>query len=545
MGGFRKFLRRIIPRRISGFTLIEVMIAGGLVAFIAVALLPAVFSVMDVSKSSGFMGLCTAAVRTKLQEYVNGIADNSIDVGSNYKPSGFEYTKKRWEDGGYSYCSLTPSTNKPGYQENVYTNRTPFSTPTAISIPETVTGPSGGTTYAVMKGFQLWVMIRHYNPRVLMLNGVVSANGTPSRDCLGSSLTPKWDQLFRLGDAFEVTVTGMVRTDLAVSSGGRKCSPVGKLYDVGHDPAHCPPASDTEYPNPLLTCSATDLIYPPHVPFRYYLGSDGKIRNLQSSITFNSASMPASSLEAAEAHFRSVWVLSGSNITNEYVDSNIRSFAVSPDNRYVYVVRPGELARYGPCYDDGTVVAGTGIGGHVSLSGGSVLDANGIPDCPSKPSITTYAPAAGPDGLKWSIDPNIENIAVDFGTDMTNVANHKVYGLFSSSSQLGSGSSGLVQFTLTSSDDHAGNHISWAESTAFSLNKYLARIRGIYIAQTFPSTVAPNLFFFDNSCFVRNSDTAAAQVASGTYCVSSYNSADTSMQQVSRELPLQVEGVSN
>jgi len=549
MGEFRK-----LRCKAAGFSLIEVMIAGGLIAFIATALLPAVFSVVDTSKSQGFRAQCTGVVRAKLQEYLNGVVNTS---SASNAPSGFEYTKFRYQNqnggaiGTPTYCSLSPSVAQPGWREQVYGNGT-LAASAVECVPGSTSCGTASASYvkestsdvAVMRGFQLWVMLRQYNPRVLQTNGVVSATGQPTRACPSTGY-----QFFGLGDAIEVTVTGMVRTD----TGGRNGVPVGKLYDLGHVAGNN--ASGTA-PNPLLTCSATEVVYPPRLPFRYYLSSDGKIRNYQSSITATAAGGAAagSAAQAMEAHFRSVWVQQGAGTAGDpnnpndtdtaHVVANIRSFAVSPDNRWVYVLRPGELARYGPCYDDGT----NGVGGSVTLtsSGLNSTSFNGIPDCPSTPSSVATIALPTLDGLTWKVDPNIENIAVDFGTDSTSTANHTIYAI--TNGQTGAAGNSQVLWINNPVAGPAlpagGTQITWATHPAtgsFTLPSNHPRIRGMFIAPSFPSTAGnPTLMFFDNTCYTNSTN----QVNTSTYCASIFNSNDANMQQDLRELPLQIEGIS-
>ncbi|MGZ3700302.1 MAG: hypothetical protein ACXWSD_00885 [Bdellovibrionota bacterium] len=535
--------------------MIEVMIAGGLIAFIAVALLPAVFSVVDTSKSQGFRSQCSGVVRAKLQEYLNGVIDsNGVTAGATAAPSGFEYTKSRYQNqngggaGVPNYCSLSPNVASPGWRESVYGNAI-----LAASAVECVPGSTGcalgsGGVYvkeatsgvAVMPGFQLWVMLRQYNPRVLQTNGTVSATGQPLRACPLTSY-----QFFGVGDAIEVTVTGMVRTD----TGGRNGVPVGKLYDLNHIAGN---SSSGNAPNPLLTCSATEVVYPPRVPFRYYLASDGKIRNYQASMAAaTGGAASGSAVQAMESHFRNVWVQqSGGTPTDTDLDvvvANIRSFAVSPDNKWVYVLRPGELARYGPCYDDGTVVGGSAVGGAISLtsSGLNSTTFNGIPDCPPKPSTVATIALPTLDGLTWKVDPNVENIAVDFGTDSTLTTNHKIYAITNGQTgDTGANSSILVTNNSGNALPAGSNPVVWATVAAtgsFQLPLNHPRIRGMFIQQSFPSTAGnPTLMFFDNTCYTANGIAANTS----TYCASIFNSADSNMQQDLRELPLQIEGIS-
>jgi type II secretory pathway pseudopilin PulG len=508
-------------RKSGGFSVIEVMVAGGLLAFIAVALLPAIFSVVDTNKATGFRSQCSALVRAKLQEYLNGGVEGASG-GSTQTTSGFEYTKSRYQQYGVGVCTNTPSALTPGYRETVYRNTVAAVSPFAMPQEMDALGTSPALSRELL-GFQLWVMIRHYNPRTL-------TGGQPTRAC-----PPATYQFFQVGDALEVTVTGMIRTHQSIGAGGRGFTKVGKLMDQLSDPND---NSSAIAPNPLLTCSSTEIIYPPRLPFRYYLSPDGKILNLQAKLALDSNVAGATS-EAAEAHFRHVW--SGPKTGGTYDDtyriplSNIRSFAVSPDNKYVWVMRPGELARYGPCYDDGTQVnvGGTNrnIGGGVTVTltdGGSSASFTGIPDCPAIPAQT------------WpNQNPKIETITVDFKS-LTSATDDKVYGMPNSghvSMETNVNHAGLFVA------DISGAEVSWVESGDFKLPQKSARILGMFITQTFPSVDNPNLFFFDNSCYT-GSISSVSDYKNLRYCTSVFNSADTNMQQEMREVPLQVEAVS-
>jgi|GEM_PF-5040322 len=490
----------------AGFSLIEVMLAGGLVAFMAVAMLPAIFSVGSNSVAAGFKSQCTAMVRAKLQEYLNGVADNSL-MGANFTPSGFEYTKKRFQLKGNT-CSLTPTRGSPGFREAVYSN--------AYDIGQETAADGSPALSRELLGFQLWTMIRLYNPRNL-------TNGHPSRECPSNY---NEYQFFRLGDALEVTVTGMIRTRGTVGSGARGNRPFGKLDDV-----------DDFTPHASLTCSASEIIYPPRLPFRYYLAPDGKILNLQAKLALTNTQLGASA-EATEAHFRRVWAGSGQTSI-----SNIRGFAVAPDNKYVWVMRPGELSRYGPCFETRTAVTVDGVtqqvGGDVTVNFTSnpANDKNfkGVPDCPSKPTMNDLSTGpTGPDGLTWATDPNIEVITVDF-KDLSTPTDDVVYGFPNTGS--GQGATGILRATL------GATTATWATTSVagFSIPANRPRIRGFFIAQTFPSVTAPNLFFFDNTCYT---GTQGANQGSYRYCTSIFSSADTNMEQEMREVPIQLEAIS-
>jgi hypothetical protein len=473
------------------------MIAGALISIMAVSILPGVFSVMDAGKATNFKALCSGVVRAKLQEYVNGVSDTTL-YGTTYIPTGFEYSKKRWQASLYSSCA-SPTAAAPGLRETVYGNTINY------TGQETVSATS---TPAVSLGFQLWVMMKRYNPRYL-------TNGQPSRDCVGTHSLNRYDQFFRLGDAIEVTVTGMVRTDTSIANGGRGCSPVGKLYDTGH--TSCASGSgDGTAPNPLLTCSATALVYPPRVPFRYYMGNDGKIRNYQAAITLSSGGTNSGSLEAQESHFRNAWFTGTTDVNM----ASIRGFAVSPDNNFIYILRSGELSLY-TCTDQSVTV-------------GSYTFQQ-TPNCTATPSQTWSSSNSSTNARSNTI----ENISTDFG-DLSIYTDDKVYGMHNAGDISSSASSTFG--TLMLANLGSAPALDWAETTAIPLPKNRPRIRGFYVAQAFPASATnpPNLFFFDNTCFTNSNTTGSAF----SYCASVFSSGDTGMEQEARELPVQVEAIS-
>ncbi|MGZ6286737.1 MAG: type II secretion system protein [Bdellovibrionota bacterium] len=509
-------------KRERGYSIIEVMVAMALLGFIAMALLPAMLTLTDTLKLHAFRSQCNAIVRAKLQEYVNGVSatgtmGNSA-TGSGYIASGFEYTKKRFYDNSASSETVNGSANyycqgdsasgvsagHPGYRERVSSNRiisyTSGEDPSLPDIPDR------------LRGFQLFTNVRHFNPRV-------DVGLQPKRQCpVGSTyLTPNDYQFFRLGDALEVVVTGMIRVRPLVSQGGRSVpNPSGPPATIigkfaGFDD------QDDNTPNPRLVCSGSQIIYPPRIPFRYYLGGDGKIRNYQATLAFR-AGAPESSFAAMEAHFRSLWSQAPSGgSTDSPVLANVRSFAVSPENNMVYVLRPGELKLYKNCTDQ-TV--------SISTPPASAVSIPEVPDC----SI------AAPDVYTWSIDSNIENITVDFkGLSAPNYeTDDQVYGFFNT----GGNDVGQVKvFTLPAG---GGVGTLGAPATAtFSVPVNKPRIRGIFIAQTFPSVTTPNLFYFDNTC-----PGAISGASNFAYCVGLFNSADLNMAMPVREMPVQVEGIS-
>lgn len=504
----------------SGYTIMEMMIAGSLLGFIAVALLPAVFSLVDNSKVQGFRATCSSFARAKLQEYVTGVAPNS---NGGYIPTGFEYTKSRFQL-EQDQCELNPNPASPGFRERV----------NGTAIVEDDEG--GETDYGLqknMQGFQLYVHLRHYNPRILTA-------GQPTRGCANADY-----QFFRLGDGIEITVTGMIRTHPPIDEGGRGRGTADQTTNVGKF-GQLEDINGGALPNPALTCAVSQVIFPPKVPFRYYLGGDGKIRNMQSTISF-SAGQTSSTREAMETHFRTIWKDSGSG--GDSLDTpaiaNIRSFAVAPDNKSVWVLRPGMLQLYRNCNDTS-----------VSMStAGGPIEYRGVPDCAAQVPILTGAGQntwTGSGGT--GIDPNIENIAVDFGSLIStnetslsddDVADDRIFGLFNS----GSGGFGTTG-TADASQIREFNKDTglWESNTATSGSEYFSlpenrpRIRFMFIAQTFPSVTKPVLFFGDNSCY--GDPTGATSAVQWVHCVSIFSSSDSNSSSDIRELPLQVEGVS-
>lgn len=474
--------------------------AAGLLGFIAVALLPSVFSLVDNSKVQGFRSTCSAIARAKLQEYVTGISQ-VVTAGTptslGYVPSGFEYTKQRYQRNQGQCVAGAPPPGSPGFRERVNSN-------------EIVSDTAGQETglHANMTGFQLYVLLRRYNPRKLD----AGTGNQPVRDCPNANY-----QFFRLGDAIEVTVTGMIRTSPTYANGGRNTGGAtqgafGKLRDT-----------NATTPHPLLTCSATQIIYPPRLPFRYYLGSDGKIRNLQASIAFSNQEKNASA-EAMEAHFRNIWSAdtSASATIASPVIANIRSFAISPDNTSAYVLKPGVIQLYSNCADATVTME--------NLSG-TPVSYEMVPNCSLAATDITAFPT----------DANIENIAVDFGTLTSDAAettpspaDDRIFGLFNTGSTGGE----IRQFDKTLGRWIANTATDAAASFVLPANR--PRIRAIFISQNFPAVTRPSLFFVDNTCYTGNQ----ASNSTWTHCASVFNSADANMGQDIRELPTQVEGVS-
>lgn len=467
-----------------GYSLVETMVAAGLLGFIALAMFPAIITMLDGLKVQTFRSMCTSIVRAKLQEYVNGVGSNA-GVALGYTPSGFEYTKLRYQQhadevqsGSLKGCQVNPDLGIPGFRERINSNL--IVSPTASNE----TDSAGNQVPARLQGFQLYVNLRHYNPRVV-------TNGQATRQC-PTTAAPSTYQFLRLGDGIEVVVTGMLRIQPTVATGGRGGVKWGKFDD-----------KDASTPNQALVCSASQVVYPPHLPFRYYLGSDGKLRNTQTQTSLLAA---GESADAAETHFRSIW-LSGSTVI-----SNIRSVSVSPENNSVYILKPGSVIRYGGS------TSGFCSDGAVTVNG---VTYNGVPDCPVAPDRA------------WTVDPNVENITVDFGPLLSDTSDDLIYGLFNTGSTASASAIRLLNQSTS----------TWGSST-LTLTSDRPRINGIFIAPTFPALSAPdlpNLFYFDNTCYNTGS---TVTMGTTSYCVSVFNSADSNMVRDVRELPTQVQDIS-
>lgn len=498
---------RQLHARERGFSTIEIMIAGGLVAFLAVALLPAVFSLLEGSKISAFRALCTATARAKLNEYLNGVP-KVVSGAVTYVPSGFEYTKARYQDladiPGNSICEIDSATflpRSPGRRERVASNEI---------VPDTAgqeyaTSASRVGISPAFTGFQLYVNIRHVNPRQV-------ENGQPVRRCPDGNY-----QFFRSGDALEVEVTGMIRTSPTIANGGRNGGHYGNLTDDA-----------SGNPHKLLTCSLSQIVRPQAFPFRYFLGSDGKVRSYQATLAFQNKA-PNVVKESTVAHFRSIWAQGGPGGTFDTPGlGNIRSFVVAPDNLSVYIMRPGLISRYSNCSDQTVTIDGQPF--------------RGIPDC----SLTTGR-------TEWEVDPNIESIAVDFQSGATDPSetvsfssDDKIYGLYntggnSTNDGVSSLKRGEIRYLNTTTR-------IWQEDDTYSVPANRPRIMGIFMAPLVPYAAGlfPTLFYFDNTCYRTNATFGDSDISTKntTYCATIFNSGDVGQSLEVRELPMQVEALS-
>lgn len=485
----RKIAR--ILKNEAGFTLMEAMIAAALVMIVAVAMLPSFTSLRESGKLATFKIQCNSMVKAKLQEYVSG-SGLLTAATAGFVPTGFQYTKYRYQNITGS-CTAAPTVGAPGFRENLQGN-TKMNATDATEIALTAGGANGGA--GDLLGFQLWVNLRRYNPRT---NPV-------TRDCPSPSINPNSAslayQFLRVGDGIEITVTGMIRTAPTRANGGR-----GGIPYAGGSGVHGIQDLDANTPNKQLTCSASQIVYPKRPLFRYYMGNDGRIRNNQGSEASNAGNATQATPEAVESHFRTIWSQQPTtgNLASGSI-ANIRGFSVSPDNNTVYILKPGVLARYSGCTD---YIVSVGA-----------YSFNGVPDCRNAPT-------------EWSADVNttVDAITVDFG-DVSTSADDVIYGLKDSGPNIGASGAELLKFNLTT--------FAFETNATYTLPT-IPRIRSIFLVPTFPLTTKPTLYVADNSCYLGPTGVDASAI----FCVTLYNSENTTLNQVASDLPVQAESFSN
>lgn len=477
-----------------GFTLIEALVAGGLLAFMAVAMIPAFSTLIDKGKATSFSAICATYVRAKMQEFVNG-ANNLNGSPLGQSPTGWEYTKYLTRTYYSTACKTGAALTAAAPGRRVYVGLNP----TTDGFLASDTAPTSTDTQlpSGLKGFQLWVNLRRYNPRTL------EASGVPTRDCITNSDY----QFLGIGDGIEVTVTGMIRTEPAVASGGRGTAKFGNLSDL-----------NATTPNPQLTCSLSQIIFPPSVPFRYYMTNDGKIRNMQNVLPTAAPDFNGRSA-SIEAHLRNIWSqdpAATGNLSTPGI-GNILGFAVAPDNSRVYVLMPGALLRYKNCTYQDSQIAGYTF--------------KGIPNC---------SLAAGDIDVFNATDREvlgkIVSIAVNF--NMSNSAQDVVYSLSAAGFEGDAGQFDLLKLTASSL-----TNVFQPAPTDYKLPQ-VPRIKAIYIAQSFPQTTSdpPTLFVADNSCYL---GPTGATTSTPTNCVTIWDTKDTNgLGNTISDLPLQVEAIS-
>lgn len=493
----------------AGFTILEGMVSGALLVIVAVAMFPAFFALLNKSQVTNFKIQCNAMVKAKLQEYVTGAgavagsADGATS-GLGAVPTGFEYARSRYQTVAGA-CSTNP--DDYGFRESVAGNALLADTAgTEAGLPGT------------FKGFQLWVNIQQYNPRVT--TGSLPTLNCPVVATTATGLLNGY-QFTRLGDAIEITVTGMIRTepDAGASGGGRggagaaSTDPIGQKASYGGlRDLNWNQAAVNWKPNPELMCSLRQRVAAPSQMFRYFLGADGRIRRYIPGLVSERATL-LSVAPVMEAHYRSIWVSKPDsfNVNNTKPVGNILSFSVSPDQSSVYILKPGSLIRYTGCTE-----------GDVTVDG-KVFP--GTPDCGAGATITETNISAQ--------NAQIENIAVDF-RDIADVNDDRVYGFRNSGPN--SDDQGITLFDRTSG---LFKEIDGADEP-YSLPP-VPRIKGIFLAHSYPLVNRPELFVIDNTCYFGPGGVST----NAAYCVSIYGAGDDQMDRVYGDLPLQVEAVSN
>lgn len=529
----------------SGIALLEVLIATGLLLLVAVALIPALSELRESGKAVEFKVACSAIVRAKLQEYLSGSPSDTSTTDANAGDygqvlSGFEYTRGRMHEiaagGVASPCTADPfaDTTSPGFRERI-ANNTVVSDTFATDISADNLPPG-------FQGFQLWVNLRHYNPRDLLDSSCnAGPDGTPDRCCPASLTGTNKYQFLRSGDGIEVTVTGMIRTNTSTASGGRGCRPYAGIYDL--DPSSNSDLTSTsgtfcnntadDLPNPILTCSVTEIVYAPKLMFRYYLGNDGHIRSLQSTPP---ASGGGATAESAESHFRNIWseCPSGTSPCSATINApaiaNILSFAVSPNNETVYVMKPGTLVQYGGatqgyCSDGQTVMRDSGDTTDITF--------NGVPNCPATPE-ESWANT----GTVY-VGNSVEQIAVDFNA-YDDETDDEIYGYQNA------GSSGLtVAGTSNKLRKFNAATLMWDDTDTTFTVQPVNRTLSVFIAPNTSnvSGFEPQLYVVDNTCY--EGPTGWTGTGESTHCVSAYNADDSQYSFTMDDLRIQVIGVSN
>lgn len=496
----------------AGFTILEGMVSGALLVIVAVAMFPAFFALLNKSQVTNFKIQCNAMVKAKLQEYVTGAgavagsADGATS-GLGAVPTGFEYARSRYQTVAGA-CSTNP--DDFGFRETVVGNTLLADTAgTEAGLPGT------------FKGFQLWVNIQQYNPRVT--TGSLPTLNCPVVATTATGLLNGY-QFTRLGDAIEITVTGMIRTepDAGAGGGGRggagaaSTDPIGQKASYGGlRDLNWNQAAVNWKPNPELMCSLRQRVAAPSQMFRYFLGADGRIRRYIPGLAAERNNRSIAPI--IESHYRSVWVAGTDplDVDATIPIGNILSFAASPEQDTVYVLKPSVLIRYDNCNEADVVINGQTF--------------PGVPDCRRSGPVVAVLTDINISGQ----NAQIESIAVDFGASSANT-DDKIYGLRNSG---------------PNADDREITKFDSADGLfkpiAVVAEKYqlppIPRIKGILLLHSFPTVSRPELFVIDNTCYFGPGGVSS----SSSYCVSIYGSGDVELDRIYGDLPLQVESVSN
>lgn len=291
-----------------GISLVEVMVASGMLIAVAVTIYPLFFEGRKYVNRADFSSLCMNAVRSKLNEYRFGTPTTLTDglttdlaADASNKSNGFAYVKKRYNAEINAYCPQEGN----GKPKNV--SQLPPEDLNLLGRQECMMGTGGPLPIQSCKasstvddqlekrlpGFKLFVNLRRYNPIL------------EKEDCaMGPGNIYDFQQA---GDMVKITVTGVL--DLAEK----------QVY--GGIDFNSPRKKE-------LTCQLTEYLRPFSQVARYWLHYDGRIFRWQGTGSLSYEVFPVAA------------------------SSNNQGLAVSPDNKYIYVLRPGTLVRYENCSGD-------------------------------------------------------------------------------------------------------------------------------------------------------------------------------------------------
>lgn len=305
----------------------------GIFATAIVAIFPVIYQSRRIAKYSEFNDLCQNAVRAKLNEYRFGArsAVTSANTGLTIETSGliaatgstsssntgFAYAKSRYNNATEHsrYCPIdSASTNVDGYQwipravttmpptDLTYLGRQECIEGLGTGFPPTCTSIVDTRMQNIVQNFKIYVNLRRYNP----IEGVEDC---PWQTNVAGTLT-NWD-FQHAEDMIKITVTGIA--DLSAG---------GKYAEIT---SSSPKARE-------LFCQLTDILKPPPTLARYWLQNDGRIFKWQ-----------AKGDETTASNYQVLQNLAS--------PSNL-AISVSPDNKYVLILRPGALIRFEGCQGD-------------------------------------------------------------------------------------------------------------------------------------------------------------------------------------------------
>jgi type II secretory pathway pseudopilin PulG len=314
--------KRVCLRQ-GGSSLIEVLIAMGIFALGAMVILPYVVQARRISKPGQFTDVCINAVRSKIHEYKFGaLSDLSVNPAltvesrlNRNRGSGFAYAKLRYNLQHTAYCPVDTSTTTAGIPLSVTSKPLPADL-TSFGREECISGignsalpsafcsasPTDVITRSMYPAFRLFVNLRR-------VNSLLGAE-----DCPWHTTTSSYD-FQQAEDAIKITVTGVLDLSTSFTYGDINSSSV-RTRD--------------------LECHASDYIRPVGSVARYWMQSDGRIFRWQGTGEGGSDANSSFSFQV----FRNLF------------SPNNMGFTVSPDNRFIYILRPGALVRYSGCTGD-------------------------------------------------------------------------------------------------------------------------------------------------------------------------------------------------